>query len=141
MWALVAAYRVLSVLCSCWNFLYIVSFVFGSHPCISQSPELAIVQYTGGEASVVLRILGEAYVFAWLVQIKGHVCCFWGGEAGGLLEQILYKNVDNIGSHGSSNTPILLIEQKQIGGTIKNSYSSLSYHYSRVLIILTYFVI
>lgn len=81
-WALVAAYRVLSVLCSCWNFLYIVS-LFWVSPCISQSPELPLSSTLESETGVVLRILGEAYVFAWLeCKLRAMFAASGGGEAG-----------------------------------------------------------
>ena len=98
MWALVAAYRVLSVLCSCWNFLYIVSFVLGLTPAFHSLQSLPLSSTLESETGVVLRIQGEAYAFAWMeCKLRAMFAASGEGRQGGLLEQIPYKNVDNIG--------------------------------------------
>ena len=98
MWALVVAYRVLSVLCNCWNFLYIVSFVLGHSPAFHSLQSLPFSSTLESETAVVLRIQGEAYAFAWMeCRLRALFAASGVGRQGSLLEQILYKNVGNIG--------------------------------------------
>ena len=63
MWALVVAYRVLGVLCSCWNFLYLVRFVLGHSPAFHSLQSLPSSSTLESETGVLLRIQDEAYAF------------------------------------------------------------------------------